>query len=90
MYRIHKCCSDWKAFHTSIEKAKVILEQNQYPPTFYEPIIRESLQNILIGKDNDKQPSGETDTSAPPTEKHMIFVQYRGKYTEDYARALHK
>ena len=50
VYRIHRCCSNWKTFDDSLKKAKAILEQNQYPPTFYEPIIRETLTKIVDAK----------------------------------------
>ena len=32
----------------------------------------------------------QNENAEPTTNKHMIFIQYRGKCTEDYARALHK
>ena len=51
VHRIYRACSDWKAFHESLEKAKKILNNNQYPPAFYEPIIHETLTKILQ-KDN--------------------------------------
>ena len=47
VYRIHHACSSWENFHTSMEKAKRILEKNQYPPTFYEPVIQQALSDIL-------------------------------------------
>ena len=90
VYRIHRCCSTWKWFHASIEKAKVILEINQYPPTFYEPIIRESLEKIVSDNVDQQVDRPISTDQSVATGKHMIFVQYRGKVTEDYARALHK
>ena len=51
IHRIYRACSDWKAFHESVERAKNILKKNQYPEAFYEPIIHETLTKI-IQKDN--------------------------------------
>ena len=70
-----------------MEKAKRILEKNQYPPTFYEPVIRQALSDII--GEAPEQPS------TPPaqntnTMKRRIMIQYRGKCPEEYARALHK
>ena len=65
-----------------------VLEKNQYPPTFYEPIIRQALYNIL-NSDLENQPPLQTNVQNQ-IEKKNIFVQYRGKSTEEYARALHK
>ena len=47
VYRIHRACSNWENFHVSLEKAKRILEKNQYPPPFYEPLINQALCDIL-------------------------------------------
>ena len=47
VHRIYRACSTWKHFHESLRKAKCILEKNQYPPAFYEPIIKQSLENAL-------------------------------------------
>ena len=91
VYRIHRCCSNWKTFHESLEKAKAILKRNQYPPTFYEPIIKEALNKILTTKTTSPLINSTKEGNQPSesTSKHMIFIQYRGKCTEDYARALH-
>ena len=88
VHRIYRACSSWQNFHLSIEKAKRVLEKNQYPPTFYEPIIRQALYNIL-NSDLENQPPLQTNVQNQ-IEKKNIFVQYRGKSTEEYARALHK
>ena len=39
VHRIYRACSTWPHFHQSLEKAKRILEKNQYPPAFYDPLI---------------------------------------------------
>ena len=88
VHRIYRACSSWQNFHLSIEKAKRVLEKNQYPPTFYEPIIRQALYNIL-NSDLENQPPLQTNVQNQ-IEKKNIFVQYRGKSTDEYARALHK
>ena len=35
------------AVHDSLEKAKKVLEQNQYPPSLYNPIIEQTLTTII-------------------------------------------
>ena len=88
VHRIYRACSSWQLFHESMEKAKYILERNQYPPTFYDPIIRETLEQIL-GPQTEEESQNTTEPSAK-TGRIPLIVQYRGKCTEDYARALHK
>ena len=70
------------------EKAKRILERNQYPPAFYVPIIKQALDTIIgasTGLSPDSQPSENQ-----KSEKIPIMVQYLGKCTENYVRVLHK
>ena len=49
VYQIYRSCSKWQAFHDSIQRAKVILENNQYPPEFYDNIISMTLEKIVAG-----------------------------------------
>ena len=101
VYRIHHACSSWKNFDDSIRRAKQILQKNQYPPDFYEPIIEKAL-NKIVGPGETREEAGEdhptteennniTDEPTVPTlHKKRIFIEYRGKITEDYSRALRK
>jgi hypothetical protein len=87
VHRIYRACSTWQHFHDSLEKAKRILERNQYPPNFYEPIIKETLDTIMGStKNQPKEPSEPN----PSKEKFPLVIQYRGKCTEEYARGLHR
>ena len=95
VHRIHRACSSWQLFHTSLSKAKAILEHNQYPPTFYELIIQQTLCDIGTPKVTQEQQtavynSAPSPVVEPDTPKYSIFIQYRGKSTEDYARKLHQ
>lgn len=91
IYRIYRACSSWDNFHTSLEKAKRILERNQYPPTFYEPIVRKALSDILkVSPSTPDQPPATPSPIPNTIRKKPLIIQYRGKCTEEYARALHK
>ena len=85
VYRIYRACSSWQLFHESMEKAKQVLERNQYPPNFYDSIIKDSLNTILRKCQQTQHPSEENST----TKKFPLMIQYRGKCSEEYARALH-
>ena len=85
VHRIYRACSNWELFHQSLEEAKIILEKNQYPPTFYDPIINETLTKI-IKPEKPQKASGNGQT----TKKALFLVQYKGKISEDFARSLHK
>ena len=89
VYRIHQSCSTWENFHLSLERAKRILEQNQYPPTFYETIIRDTLEKIFTAESKENESTSKSPSPAK-SEKFLLKVQYRGRCTDDYARALHK
>ena len=98
VHRIFRACSSWEYFHTSLEKAKQVLEGNQYPPDFYEPIIASALRKCLGIEEPEtaaeekslKQRQTNEVTEEEATSKRLIFLEYRGKITEDYCRALQK
>ena len=46
VHRVFNASSNWHAFTESIAEVGCMLEKNQYPPHFYEPIIRETLNKI--------------------------------------------
>ena len=54
VHRIFRACSSWDTFHKSIEKAKKILENNQYPSSFSDQIIKNCLASML---ENEKEVS---------------------------------
>ena len=74
-------------FHQSLDKAKSILEKNQYPLIFYDPIIKQTLDSILLGPDKTENTATQPISGC---KKIPLIIQYRGKSTEDYAGALHK
>ena len=83
IYRFYYACSTWKNFHDSLTRAKKILENNQYPPSFYYPIIERTLNKI-------KCPVVEVQDEDEEVEKKMMFLQYRGKVTETFERKLNR
>ena len=83
VHRIFRACSSWMHSHTSLTRAKDILENNQYPVSFYEPLISATIEKLLVvAKPNDPE------TDQDEEKAHMLFLQYRGKVTDDYVRAL--
>ena len=101
VHRIFRACSTWTHFHESMQKARTILKRNQYPPSFYDPIIWQTLKDIITTKTTPTNESSETETFAQTTNdiaqtsldetpKRAIFIQYHSKCAEDYARTLHK
>ncbi len=63
--------------------AKEILKKYQYPPDFYEPIIRDTLTYIIALEEK----KNEEETTEKP---FLIFLQYRGKCSESYARDIRR
>ena len=61
------------------------------PPNFYEPIIMKTLETIYTGPDCAAAPlTSDQSSSVSDYSKLPLFIQYRGKCTEDYARSLHR
>ena len=82
VHRIFRSCSNWTNVHDSLEKGKVILKSNQYPPDFFEPIIRDTLSSIVSPE---IRPEDKDESAEKP---FMIFLQYRGKCSEPHARDI--
>ena len=87
VHRIHRACSTWANFDTSLSKAKKLLEKNQYPPDFYEPIIYSTLEKIVT---NYEHTVSEEKPEDDKNEEKLVFVQYRGKVTEKFEHSLRK
>ena len=83
VHRIYSACSTWTNVHESLKKAKEVLENNQYPSHFYDPIIEKTLNRIRAPEEKENE---NEDEDTP--EKKLVFVQYRGKVTDDFERSL--
>ena len=55
VHRIHRACSNWINFHDSLEKAKKVLENNQYPPAFYNPIIEDTITRLINSSEEEEK-----------------------------------
>ena len=88
VYRIYRSCSKWQAFHDSIQRAKVILENNQYPPEFYDNIISMTLEKIVTG--STELPSSPSLPDRTEKKSYLLSVQYRGRDTDNLVRKLSK
>ena len=85
VHRIYRACSSWKNIDISLQKAKVMLLKNQYPPSFFDPIINETLAHII-------EPDSKKDTLEEEEDKDpfLFFTQYKGKCSDEYARDLRR
>ena len=86
VYRIYRACRPWKKFHESLIKGKNILEQNQYPPNFYEPIISAITEKIVkpcIEKVNNDDANNEN----LPAKVNLI-IKYRDLPTDNLIKQL--
>ena len=87
IHRIIRACSTWIKVHESIMKAKKILLDNQYPPSFFDPIIKKTLHSIFENKEATAQDEAEKKDDEEE-ERKMLFIQYRGKVSEKYEKSL--
>ena len=90
VYRIYRACSSWEHFNDSLNKAKRVLEQNQYPPSFYDQIISNTITKLVNNGSKKSERGEDTQSNQIKPKKYPLIVQYRGKCSEDYARALHR
>ena len=85
IHRIFRACSTWEAFHESVKRAKQVLERNQYPPEFYDPIIHQTVEKILS-----KHHDNRLRVPEEGTQSFSMLVQYRGRVTDNLIRQLNK
>ena len=86
VHRIYRACSDWTYFHQSLAKAKEILERNQYPPEFYDNIIKSTIEKIIAKERNTDLPSTDKENNDQP--KINFVIEYRGISTEKFLKQL--
>ena len=82
VHRIYRACSNWQNFHESLERAKGILQKNQYPSQFTDKIIHDTVSKIILCEEKKKEENSD--------EPFHLFVQYRGKCSEKYASDIKK
>ena len=85
VHRVHSCSSSWTRFDDGLKEAKDILENNQYPPCFYNPLIEDVLDK-LVSKDTKRTPKQKSADIAPV----MLCIQYRGHATDRFIHKLRK
>ena len=73
-----------------MEKAKKVLDNNQYPSAFYNPIIEDTITRLINSSEDEENKTNCNVERDDTQQKKLVFIQYRGKVTEDYARALHR
>ena len=61
-----------------------ILEQNQYPPQFYDPIIEKTITKIVSLPTNERKCNEPEDQDG----KVMVFLPYRGQITDSFVKKL--
>ena len=86
VYRVFYSCSSWKLFHGSLERAKALLESNQYPESFFNPIIHDTLDTLI----RKIKPKEKLCLDEQVTGKRLFFIQYRGFHTLEYIKSLQK
>ena len=86
IHRIFRSCSNFKTFHESLDKAKLILEKNQCAKSFLDPIIKDTLEKLVLGKDT----VTEEEKPEEEIEKKLFMIQYRGKISDEFKRTLAK
>lgn len=79
IHRIFRACSSEYNLNKSLLKARKILENNQYPASFYEPIIKSTLEKIR----NPELAEVDNTEDKEEIKVQKVYVQYRGKLSED-------
>ena len=86
IYRIFNATSTWGNFTEGIKRAAETWEKDQYPPQFYQPILRQTLDKILNGKtiSHSERPTSERGKNMP------LVLQYRSDKSDQFAKKFEK
>ena len=68
------------AFSSKFVKSETGTGKNQYPSTFYEPIIRDTIEKIMTKKEQQKEDDQQN--------VYRVKMQYRGFATEQFVKKL--
>ena len=86
IYGILNATSTWENFTEGMKRAAETWEKNQYPPQFYQPILRQTLDKILNGKT-----ISHSERSICERGKNMpLILQYRGDKSDQFAKKLRR
>ena len=88
VYWIYRTCSSWEKFHESLIKANDILEWNQYPPNFYEPIISATIEKIV--KPCNQKVNNDDANNENSRAKVNLIVRYRGLPTDNFIKQMRR
>ena len=81
VHRVFNATSNWNNFHEGIEASKAIWTANQYPKGFYNPILKDTVDKIVLEVTN--SPKNTTE------ERKLWFsTRYRGRISDDFKRKL--
>ena len=83
VHRIHRASSTEEKFQVGLMEAKKILQDNQYPSSFFEPIIKETISKIM---DTDERTPRNIENA--PIRKALLCLQYRGQPTNRFIKKL--
>ena len=87
VHRIFNSTSTWQHFDSGLEEAMKCWENNQYPPQFYQPIVRRTIEKRLRPVETKKEnPVQEKMKREAPT----VVLQYRGHDSDELAKRLKK
>ena len=87
IHRISNATSNWLNFFEGLEKAKSIWEANQYPPDFYEPIVKSVVEKLVSGGPSGSPPQSNQ-VEETRTKRSVLILQYRGKISDRLAKRI--
>ena len=60
----------------------MVLQRNQYPQDFYDPIISNAIEKLVSPKVNQKDQEEDATSQKSNTVKQNVFIEYRGIATD--------
>ena len=86
IHRIFRAFSTYKTFHEGLERAKMILNRNQYPEQLVDSIVRDTLNKIF----KTEVPTVAEENEDEEAELKTFFVECRGRLFDELKFNLEK
>ena len=84
--RLFHIASSWDVFH-NLTELQLLLEANQYPPSFYHPLVRKTLDNLVTAKTSVPNNQNSVEPKAKP---RFLFIEYRGTDSDNVVTQMKK
>ena len=84
---LNNTTSKWSSYHDALAKTKLAWENNQYPPSFYNPVVYDTLIKLCANGFEVTVAKNASERNEK-RERATLIMQYRGSISDRFARSV--